>query len=149
MFNVPKRIIFDRLDEELTGFIGEKKASDIEERWSRAVEKIPEWSYQFQARISPIFHTVGVRKLNLPGEVEIDFLMKRGKTLLPVMIDGEIAHFYTAWQKSVDDDKTAIINNALRALNAQPVIRLPANKYDLWRLATQEAADQYAREILT
>lgn len=143
-----KRIVFDRPDEQLSGFIGELKASDIEERWAKGVAKLPEWSYQFRARISPLTHKVTSVMRNLPGELEIDFLMVRGSTVLPVLIDGIIGHHYAAWQKDVDEKKTIAINQAMRGYGALPAIRVPARKDEIWRLSSQEHADNLAKEIL-
>lgn len=146
MFNVPKRILF--FDDTLSGQVRGKKASDIEERFARAVDKLPEWGYSFRLRISPLTHRVSGIIQNLPGEVEIDFLLYRGSTLLPIQIQGEIGHFYTAWQSVVDDEKEETINGVMRAYGAQPVLLVPEKREDLWRLANQENADQLAREIL-
>jgi len=142
------RIVFDNEKEYLTGVVQNKKASDIEERWARAVAKIPDWGYSFRERISPLTHKVTSVMRNLPGELEIDFLMYRGTTILPILLDGEIGHFYTAWQKAVDEGKLSAINQALKSYGAQPALRLPTNKNDLWRLATQDSADALAKEVL-
>jgi len=143
-----RRVIFDDPSETLTGTVQGKKASDIEERWARAVQKLPDWSYGFRQRISPLTHKVSGLIRNLPLELEIDFLMQRGEQIIPILIQGEIGHFYAAWQRTVDEQKKVAIDQALQAYNAQPTLWIPSNTNDLWRLSTQAFADQYAREIL-
>lgn len=144
---IPKRILFEN-DEPLAGTVQGKKASDIEERWARACSKLPDWSYSFRIRINPLSGQLTEVMMNLPGELEIDFLMQRGSTILPILIQGEIGHFYTAWQATTDEMKQAGINNALRAYSAQPALPVPRTKDELWRLSKQEYADALAREIL-
>lgn len=143
-----KRIVFDRPDEQLVGSINGLKASDIEERWARGVAKLPEWSYQFRARISPLTHKVTSVMRNLPGELELDFLMAKGTTVLPILIDGEIGHFYSAWQRDVDEKKTIAINQAMTSYKALPAIRVPQRKDELWRLSSQEYTDKLVKDIL-
>ena len=109
--NITKRAYRTGEKEVLVGTIQGKKASDLEERFSRALDKrgIP---YAFRKRITSPF--VGERKLtnamaSLPGEVEVDFLVG-GTQVTPVMVQGEIAHFKTKWQAEIDKEKNYQIN---------------------------------------
>jgi len=144
----PKRIIFWNEKEVLSGVVQNKKASDIEERFARALAKIPGWTYLFRERISPLTHQLTSLIRNLPGELEIDFLLQQGETIIPVLIQGEIGHFYAAWQRTQDEDKIAAIDKALRAYGALPTVQIPQNRNDLWKLSNQEYTDRTVRELL-
>lgn len=143
------RIVFDNLGETLSGIVQGKSASDIEERFFRALAKLPDWSATFRQRISPLTHKVSGVIRNLPGELEIDALCTRGNTVLPILIQGEIGHFYAAWQRTVDEQKKSAIDQAMRSYNAIPALWLPSNKDDLWRLGNQASADIYVKEVLS
>ena len=129
--------------ENLVGVIQGKTASDIEERMAKAFDKL-EINYEFRARISSL--ALGERKLtkamaNLPGELEIDHLIDAGQ-VIPVMIDGEIAHFMTRHQADQDKEKTALVNEFGRGLGWHEVIRIPFTE-----IKSQEEADSVARRI--
>jgi hypothetical protein len=149
MFEVPKRIVFNNPEEVLTHKVNGKKASDMEERFARAVYKLGDWQYEFRYRISPLSHRVSEVIRNLPGELEIDFICVRGGTVVPVLVQGEIGHFYAAWQQAFDEAKEAAINEAMRAYHAAPVIKVPENKHDLYKLSTQAFADKTVRDVLS
>lgn len=138
-----RRIVFPNPAEELTGMVQGKKASDLEERAARSLEKLPDWGYTFRIRINPVTHGLSERFTNLKGELELDFLLRRGNRLIPVEVDGEIGHFYAAWMKDVDREKTALIDKEMRKYNAQPTVRV-----EYWHLANQAMSDQYFRELL-
>ena len=148
MFGVPKRIIFDNLDENLTHVVQGKKASDLEERFAKAVDRLSDWTYEFRVRINPLSHKLTSAVTNLPEELEIDFLCIRGATMIPILIQGEIGHFHTAWQRAIDEQKEASINSVMRNYHALPVMKVPERNIDLWRLATQDGANRLAMEIL-
>lgn len=139
---IEKRDMFQNNEEELTGVVQNLKASDIEERSARAIDKT-EWQYQFRVRISPL--TGGLTDVirNLPNEFEIDFLASRGKSIQPILIDGEVSHFLAQWQKLQDEIRESTINNSLKQYGALPVVRVP-----FWELDTQARADRYFRELL-
>lgn len=130
---------------DLTKVVQGKPASDLEEYSARAIDKLKPsgWSYIFRIRINPITHRLSEKFTNLDSELEIDILAKRGNDWRPIQIDGQIGHYYTAWQEDVDNKKTAEINLYMRAYNAQPVVRV---KYD--KVANQRLADQYYRHLL-
>ena len=90
---IQKRSMYRNKDEALTGAVQGKKASDIEERSARAIDEIPDWSYTFLVRISPLTGRLTQTFRNLAGEYEIDFMASRGNELLPILIDGEVSHF--------------------------------------------------------
>ena len=130
--------------ETLTGRIQGKAASDIEERMARAFDKL-KIQYEFRARITST--AVGAQRLtstmaNLPGELEIDHLLYT-EQITPVLIDGEIAHFMTQYQRIQDIAKTALINAYGEGQGWHPVIRVPFTE-----IRSQEAADSVARRIL-
>lgn len=119
--------------ENLTGFVRGKKASDIEERFGRALDKNPRVSnYLFQVSY--------IAGMNLPGEIRLDFLVFSGGTSWPIQIDGEFAH-KTAAQKAEDAIKDAILDDHLKG-QAQPVQRIDGELLD-----TQENADKLVRRL--
>ena len=130
--------------ETLVGTVQGKSASDLEERMSRAFDKM-KVPYEFRARISS--SAMGTQRLtkaisNLPGELEIDHLVNDG-VIIPVQIDGEISHFMTPFQKLQDEEKTDAINEFGQVMGWHEVIRVPYVE-----LKTQEDADDVARRIL-
>jgi hypothetical protein len=142
-FSVPKRILYHNPEEFLSGIVEGMKASDIEERSARAIDKLPDWRYSFRLRISPLTGRLTGNVRNIAGEFEIDFLCNRGDSLWPILIDGEISHFKSGWQKLEDEYRTDTINAALKKYGALPVKRV-----EYWHLATQRQADRYFRELL-
>jgi hypothetical protein len=130
--------------EVLSGIVQGKKASDIEERMARAFDRL-ETPYEFRARISSL--AAGDRRLtkellNLPGEIEIDYLVFSGQ-VTPVMVDGEISHFMTQAQKLEDEENTASVNEFGAALGWHEVVRVPFTEIE-----TQEGAELVARKIV-
>ena len=132
-----------REDENLTGEISGKAASDIEERGARAVDKVPDWSYTFRIRISPLTGQLTEHFQNIAGEYEIDLLCQRGNQMKPILIDGEVSHFMASWQKVQDEQREAVINKSLKKYGADPVVRI-----EFWKLADQKLADITMREVL-
>ena len=143
MSPLEKRNLYENDKEVLTGIVQEKKASDIEERSAKAIDKLLDWEYTFLVRISPLSGRVTETFRNLPGEFEIDFLCQRGAELFPILIDGEVSHFLAQWQKLQDEEREAVINDSLKKYGALPVVRVP-----FWEVSTQEKADRYFRELL-
>ena len=99
--------------EQLTGIVQGMKASDLEERWSRAIEKL-NVNYEFRVRISSI--ATGAKQhlqrkfTNVEGEVEIDHLCDFYGRVTPIMIDGMISHFMTPYQADSDRLKKDIVD---------------------------------------
>jgi len=138
-----KRKMFDNDEEQLAGVVQGKSASDIEERSARAIDKLPEWSYTFLVRVSPLTGRLTQTFRNLAGEYEIDFIAQRGNELLPILIDGEVSHFLAQWQKTQDEQREAVINSVMKKYGARPVLRVP-----FWELDNQDRTDRYFRELL-
>ena len=129
--------------ENITGSVQNKTASDLEERMARAFDKI-NISYEFRARISSL--AIGERRLisqgaNLPGELEIDHLVVADQ-VIPVLVDGQISHFMSPYQRLEDEARTDAINSFGRASGWHEVVRVPFTE-----LGNQEAADLVARRI--
>jgi hypothetical protein len=130
--------------EILTGYVQGKKASDIEERMGKAFDKLGA-GYGFRERLSPLLS--GSRRLskvirNLPGELEIDFLVQFG-VVRPIQVNGEIGHFMAPWQAIVDLDKNGMIDQFGAQLGWQPVVGIPFTD-----ILTQDMADRVAGLII-
>jgi len=137
MFATSRRTYYDTPQERLSGYINGDKASDIEERFARSLAKLGIGS-AFRLRLNNAGEWTS-RRTNVAGEVELDFWTSFQGRVYPFQIQGEISHFYTAHQSSIDAGKRAKINAAL-PLNAHPVIDVP-----FWLLNTQERADRMVR----
>jgi len=142
MWRFGKRDLYDNPGEVLTGEVQNKRATDIEERAARAIDKT-DWDYRFRVRISPQAGGLTEEWQNLPGEYEIDFLLYRGNTIWPILIDGEVSHFLALWQKVQDEQRESVINAALRKYGATPVKRV-----EFWWLADQAKANRFFRSLL-
>lgn len=143
MFGVVPRIFFNNPKETLTGIVQDLPASDIEERSARAIDKLPEWSYHFRLRIDPITGQLSSNFTNLSGEVEIDFVAVRGSEVRSVLVDGEISHFMSLWQRVQDEEKTEKVNAYMRQIGQGDAVRVP-----FWKLDTQQNSDRYYRQLL-
>ena len=119
--------------EVLTQAVQGQPASDIEERFARALyknERVEDFEFQqsyFAGR-------------NMPGEVRPDFIVYAG-TVYPVQIDGEYAH-KSAEQKATDRAKDAQLDGYLTPMGAAVTQRISG---DL--LQTQEDADRLVQEM--
>ena len=110
-------------DERLTGFVKGKEASDLEERFARALDAEGK-EYQFEVEVTP--------PTAIPGqENQIDFLVEE---IYPVEIDGTFTH-KTAAQKANDFLRDAVLNDYLSGFGWYPIERIEGD-----RLETQEAA---------
>lgn len=141
-YNLPT-VTFANDQEQLTGQVQGKKASDLEERFASYLDRhdIP---YEFRVRLTPLLN--GARKLsgvftNLLGEVEIDFLTYPNQAQ-PIMIDGFIAHFYATWMKDRDEEKTRVVDDFGKGQGWKETVRVPFTK-----LINQEMTDNTARDI--
>jgi len=127
------RTTAERVQEILVGWVQGKRATDIEERFARALDKSLEIdSYEFQ----PSY----VAGRNLPGEIRLDFMVYAGLSY-PFQLDGTYAH-KTAQQKYEDAIKDAILDSILTPRGVQPVKRIPGDE-----LETQEEADELVAEL--
>ena len=121
-------------DEMLMGYVQGMEASDLEERFARAIAKMPDLVLGYSFR-KPM-----IAGKNLPGWAELDFSVFTPTGYQPIQVDGEYAH-KSQQQKSEDTVKDALINEELKGY-AQPIIRING---DL--LQTQAEADLTARMI--
>lgn len=140
----PQGFIRQTSQEQFSGSVQGLKASDLEERFSHSWDKLSV-GYDFRQRISPLMY--GTRQFerkftNLPGELEIDFLTYL-EQVTPVLVDGEISHFYTPQQKLVDIEKTAAINDFGKSQGWAEAVRVPF--VDIW---TPEQSDATALRII-
>lgn len=132
--------------EVFVGQIQGEKSSDIEERFQRGLDKL-ELNYDFRVRVTSA--ALGIQKLthvfaNVEGEAEIDFLVEaRGETT-PIMIDGQIGHFFTPYQADHDRQKTIVVDNFGKTQNWRPTVRVP-----FWQLIDQNYADRTVRDLFT
>jgi len=116
----------------LTGRVQGQAASDLEERFARALSRT-DLGYQFQVRV----RTVG----GVPGqEKRIDFIVEDGPGC-PVEIDGPFAH-HTAAQQGADLVREILLNEALRRRGMLPIRRVK-----WWQLETQALANRLVTEI--
>lgn len=132
--------------EVLTGEINGIKASDLEERYARALHKM-EMPFEFRFRItSPLLGKQRLTQqfLNEAGEVEIDFLVEKYGVITPVFIDGNIGHFYTDYQADKDAIKTNVTNEFGQGMGWRPAVRVP-----FWKLQDQDMTDRTVREMFS
>ena len=128
--NRPKKLVEN---EGLTGIVNGETATDIEERFARAL-----WKNQ---RVESFdFQNSYFSGRNLPGEVRPDFIVYSG-TSFPVQIDGAFAH-RTAEQKASDRAKDAMLDGLLGPLGAAKTQRIEGDK-----LETQDDADRLVQEM--
>jgi len=127
------RITTPKQDEGLTGYIGDWEASDIEERFGRALAKAG-LSFSFRE------HFFGPSRTT-PGAVEVDFLVQIGGEVYPIFIDGEFAH-KTQAQRDNDKIKDARFDDYARRFGAYPSQRIAGDV-----LETQEQADMLVKEM--
>lgn len=143
--HIQRRVFYVNDGEVLSGFINGDKASDIEERCYRALLKrqIP---HAFRFRINPMLGFTQVR-MNIIGELEVDFLCQWKGNLYPLMIDGEISHFMAKWQIEADAKKTIKINEALSQIGARPTIRIPFTRLKDQRMTDKTISDIFDNVI--
>jgi hypothetical protein len=122
-------------DESLSGYINGQKASDIEERFYRALSKDKRVdSAQFKYPV--------ISPRNMPGMLEIDFVVTSAGLVYAFQVDGGIAH--KGIGKKMDDSrKDVLVNSYMRKYNSFPVKRISG---DL--LSTQEQANQIVKELI-
>lgn len=118
--------------ENLTGYINGMDASDIEERFARALDREQIKTYEFRVPM--------VAGRWMPGEVEVDFMVWHAGQYQPVQIDGMFAHKASS-QRALDAAKDAILNQYLEG-QALPVIRINGDLLD-----NQDEADKIVKEM--
>ena len=115
--------------EQLLGFVQDTNASDIEERFAKALEKQNK-DYIFR---------VPLGQVGEPGWKELDFMVIDGG-YFPVEID-EMGFIHQG-KETQDALKDAFVMDYFKDYNPFPVKRITGE-----RLATQEIADQTAKEL--
>ncbi len=127
------RIPFPPSDEQLTGFVRDEQASDLEERYAKALDKLGK-EFEFQYEV----YAAGT----LPGEAKlVDFVVYDGGIPFPEEVDAAFTH-KTAEQKGYDRIRDAVVNESLMKDGFQPLVRIDGE-----RMNTQEGADQVASEM--
>ena len=122
--------------EFLSGIVQGLAASDIEERFSRALDKD-------DRVIGYTFREAVLAGRNLPGQLEVDFMIETaGGEIWPVQVDGEFAH-KGASKRQEDALKDTMINDYYRRYGVHPVKRIDG---DL--LKTQKDANELVKEML-
>lgn len=134
-----------KVAEVLTGYIGNDKASDLEERSARSLDAskvIFNFRVQFIPSSPPIVISNKLGRNQL-GSIEADFIFERDSVLTAVQVDGEFAH-KTAEQIEGDRLKDAKLKNIMYQLGGGSVIRVP----HFW-LETQDQCDNTWKQILS
>jgi hypothetical protein len=125
----------DIQDEGLTGMVNGEPASDLEERFARALDKDTRVNgYSFREAV--------ISARNLPGQLEVDFVVQVGPMVYPIQVDGEFAHKGTS-KKQSDRIKDMEVDEYYKQYGAQPVQRING---DL--LSDQDSANKVVRELL-
>ena len=107
-------------DERLTGYIKGKEASDLEERFARAL---------YATRKDFDFQRDFMTPHSIPGqEKEVDFVVYDGQPQ-PIEIDGTYAH-KSGEQKANDVTRDAILNETLGGYGFLPIIRIPGEELE-------------------
>jgi hypothetical protein len=125
----------DSEDEGLTGYINGFAASDIEERFARALSRN-------EAIDGFTFREAVISGRNLPGQLEVDFIVFVGPQTYVFQLDGEFAHKGIS-KKQDDARKDALVDEYMRKYGARPVMRIPGNQ-----LENQEDTDRLVRSLI-
>jgi hypothetical protein len=134
-----------KVGEILTGYIGYDKASDLEERSARSLDR-NKIKFSFRMQFIPADPPIVIaNKLgrNQLGAIEADFIFERAAQTVAVQVDGEFAH-KTAEQIESDRLKDAQLTNILYQLGGGFVIRVP----HFW-LETQEQSDNTWNQLIS
>ena len=116
----------------LTGWVHGKRATDIEERFARALMRMG-LDFRFQVPVAT--------RVSLPGHERIvDFIVETGLKI-PVEVDGPRGHNNSA-QQGMDEVREMLLNEVFRWWGYSPLERVP-----WWRLNTQEGARILVREL--
>lgn len=131
--DAPTRLRPTAGDEGLTGFVQGKEASDLEERFARALSTYGlDYTFKFYVETS----------YTLPyQEKQVDFVVQRGQPE-PWEVDGEFTH-KSAEQQEYDQARDAQVNEALMPYGYRPVQRV-TEEY----LGTQDGADLFVGEFI-
>lgn len=130
--------------EQLTGLINGEKASDLEERVAKSLDRL-EIPFDFRVRVTS--EALGQQRLtsrraNIRGEVEVDMLCDRNGEITPIFVDGEIGHHMSPHQADVDKQKADIINEFGKQFGWREAVRIP-----FWKLIDQDVTDRTIRDV--
>lgn len=137
-FKAPRKARWDRLerlperkaDELLTGLVQGLPASDLEERFARALDA-RKLRYRFQWNVATLY--------SLPGEEKlVDFIVDDG-LYYPVEVDAEFTH-KGAQQQQYDKMRDAMVDEALQQYGYMPIQRVPGEKLQDQFLSDAEVA---------
>lgn len=118
--------------ESLTGFVHGKEASDLEERFARALDKL-HYRYSFEYEV--------LAATGVPGEEnQIDFVVEHEGTH-PIEVDGMFVH-HSAAQKAKDRLRDTLLDEVLSKDGWESIVRVPGTD-----LESQEDADVVVREM--
>jgi hypothetical protein len=119
--------------EGLTGYVHGLKASDLEERSARSLNKM-DIDFNFQFEVTTAF--------TLPGEErKVDFVVRQGLGYAYEIDEVEFIHRGAAAQQE-DLVRDALINEKLAKLGIQPIVHIPSTD-----LETQELSDETWRAL--
>lgn len=139
--SVPTRV--DRVrgvsdQEVLTGQVNGMDASNLEERFARALEK-----HQVEFDFQPSY----AAGRNIQGEIRLDFMVYLGGGIQqPVNIDGIWIHS-SAEAKRNDAIQDARLDELLNG-NANPVMRVPGKQFPGFTFDSQENVDDFVQNYL-
>ena len=123
-------------EEFLIGFVHGKRASDLEERFARALD---------EARLQFIFQYPLYGAYQIPGEEnKIDFMVFDGPVLIPVEPRGGFVHESPS-KKALDGRRTQILNEALARQGIRKIIQLDFDEPRDMDEARQLVRDLFAR----
>ena len=140
-YKIPRAKQPDRLDrlepipndEGLTGLVQGQRASDLEERFARALYKL-KLRFWFQFYVYTAY--------SLPGEDKVvDFVVDAG-LMWPLEVDASFTH-KTSEQRQYDKIRDAQVDEALGRAGYQRIQRIPGEKLATQDLANQKAADLF------
>jgi hypothetical protein len=98
--------------EALTGYVHGQKASDLEERFAKALDQFG-LQYQFQFEVASAY--------GLPGEEKtIDFLVDQNGMWIPIEIGATFTHGSVSKQE-IDRKRESILNPILVNMGIQPL----------------------------
>ena len=134
-----KRLVSETKDElPLTGQIRGRKASDIEEvfSWALDLQDTVEW-WQFRKSYGSPAGQVGF--------IELDFLIYTG-ALHMIQLDEDWIH-HTAEDKAHDMRQDALLYEMLKYKGVRPVVRIPGSKLRDGKVASLDRAKALVEEM--
>jgi hypothetical protein len=132
------RVEAEQDGEVLTGQVRGQKASDLEERFARALD-----AHNLDFEFQPSY----AAGKNIQGEIRLDFMVYlAGNLEQPVNVDGTWVHS-SAEAKAKDAVQDARLDELLQG-QALPVIRVPGKNYPGTTFDTQDETDEFVATYL-